>query len=83
MKPALSREEWERIEDGSNLVEYLESSHAIAAVHLHNQPFGFTREMVDKLRQAADDPEAHYYADLEINDIVADIIEALLPPEDV
>ena len=48
-------------------------AHEVAAMCLHGQPFGFTREDVRRLRTAL---YAEHYADL------ADRIEALLPPED-
>lgn len=62
--------------------------HALAALCLHDQPFGFTREDVELLRDTKcsdvlhlgyayeEEPEAH------LNDL-ADRIEALLPPGDV
>jgi len=47
--------------------------HATAAILLHDQPFGFTREDVEYLRAGC---MGHYNNDL------ANRIEALLPPED-
>lgn len=96
MKPALTREEWEAHENllGRRLpiewepgsVKYLEHEfrHAIAALCLYGQPFGFTREDVELLRELANDEESPLwpgrYGD-EFNNL-ADRIEALLPPED-
>ena len=61
---------------------------AVAALCLHGQPFGFTREDVELLHQAAGDAEseARPYPDgcAEARapfDNLADRIEALLPPE--
>ena len=47
--------------------------HALAALSLYKQPFGFTREDVEHLRGGF---HAHDFTSL------ADRIEALLPPED-
>jgi hypothetical protein len=49
-------------------------NHAMAALCLHDQPFGFTREDVWELRYL----QFHHK---ELQDL-ADRIEALLPPED-
>lgn len=48
--------------------------HALAALCLHGQPFGFTQEDVDAVLVAADE------ADMDELQSVADRIEALLPP---
>ncbi len=53
-----------------------EARHALAALSLYGQPFGFTREDVNLLRYAA----GVCIADRELNGL-ADRIEALLPPE--
>lgn len=62
-----------------------EARHALAALCLHGQPFGFTREDVVRLRSNATafagnghrglDQAARHFTNL------ADRIEALLPPE--
>ncbi|MGE0161357.1 MAG: hypothetical protein AB7T31_18325 [Gemmatimonadales bacterium] len=65
-----------------------EVTHALAALCLHGQPFGFTREDVRLLRQSARDERAGVTADNRPHpdvatayDSLADRIEALLPPE--
>jgi hypothetical protein len=64
---------------------YVRKPHAMAALALHGQPFGFTHEDVAQIREAAD-----YVRDREDNDrdpllgelyALADRIAALLPPE--
>jgi hypothetical protein len=58
--------------------------HALAALCLHGQPFGFTREDVRLLRNAADDyrdGENHLWPIGGGLLALADRIEALLPPE--
>ena len=93
MKPALTAEQWVGVippdKDGIWGSGYLvvEEKHHMAAVCLHEQSFGFTREDVELLRetlpadvlhlgyQYEEEPQA-YLLDL------ADRIEALLPPED-
>ena len=55
----------------------------IGIVKSHNDGTLFTREMVAKLRHVGDDPEAHYYADMEIVYEVADIIETLIESVEV
>ena len=65
MKPALTREEWERVKRGSvdewgvdrGWIEHVmytdkNGEHKAAAMLLHNQPFGFTREDVEWCRKA-------------------------------
>lgn len=104
VKPALTAEEWARgpgvfgWDDGSVFIAHrdeqpsVERPHAVAAVLLHGQPFGFTREDVRMLRECAKqqrdielDSEAIAYAgSLEYGaelDALADRIAALLPPE--
>lgn len=51
--------------------------HALAALCLDGQPFGFTREMLDRVREAAWDDESGVLHE------VADRIQALLPVYDV
>jgi hypothetical protein len=53
-----------------------EIAHAVAAVCLHGQPFGFTREDVRELRAMS----VNGFTYFGLNSI-ADRIEALLPPE--
>ena len=53
--------------------------HRLAAQCLHGQPFGFTQEMVDELRLAAGYCRTTSH-ELWCDDI-ADLIEALLPPD--
>jgi len=49
----------------------------MAALCLHGQPFGFTKEDVENLYATADEPGNHRLYDL------ATRIDALLPPRDV
>jgi hypothetical protein len=63
--------------------------HALAALCLHEQSFGFTREDVDHLRAMARSTVTHGHGDYGPPDqynpwitSLADRIEALLPPED-
>ena len=60
-----------------------EARHATAALCLYGQPFGFTREHAEKLRWAAYcmDEAGIVHADGDDLRVVADLIEALLPPE--
>lgn len=62
---------------------YQEQCHALAALCLHGQPFGFQRHMVRRLRQSADvmDTALRSAWANELREI-ADRIEALLPPEE-
>jgi len=59
--------------------------HRFAAACLHEQPFGFTREMVHAIRQTASQwagvshPGVQNF--IKLADQAADRIEALLPPE--
>lgn len=53
-------------------------AHALAALCLHGQPFGFTREHVAAVLLAAGREVGSLERDLED---VAELIEALLPPE--
>lgn len=54
--------------------------HVLAALCLHGQPFGFTREDVEMLRKEAN-RWSHGDAGAAV-ETLADRIEALLPPED-
>ena len=65
----------------SGMPEPINRLHAMAALCLHEQPFGFTREDVDGLRIMMDreGPRIHLYGSVAS---LADRIEALLPPED-
>jgi hypothetical protein len=70
-------EEWLHV--GNALIDPRLDRHALAALALHGQPFGFTHEDVDELREA-------YEADplLVGRDVldIADRIAALLPPRE-
>lgn len=58
--------------------------HALAALCLHNQPFGFTREDVEMLRKIAEWTPGYSWSDVDSKYSVqslANRIEALLPPE--
>ena len=95
VKPALTAEEWAEAEAGGFFFEP-STLHKVttagpstilnecqtAALCLHNQPFGFTREDVHVLRCLAANSDGMadwgYHAEE-----VADRIEALLPPEDL
>lgn len=55
-----------------------------AALALHNQPFGFTREDVNWLRTITEYTEYSTHMDeeqIKRTEFLADRIEALLPPE--
>ncbi len=94
MRPALTAEWWEDVHDEDMRpgllyeVCYLwgaERPHAVAAIALEGQPFGFTREDVKELRGVAEDYEHRGLTPCPfdtLNDL-ADRIEALLPPEGV
>ena len=60
--------------------------HALAALCLHDQPFGFRREDVSGLRFLSESREGSAAGDLIVFQLalarLADRIEALLPPED-
>lgn len=83
MKPALTAEEcaWVRQMDaeGSNAGIHL-PRHAQAAYNLFGQPFGFTREDVEMVRNEAGNNSTGS-ADGAAWNSLADRIEALLPPE--
>ena len=92
IEPALTAEEWARIHAGEWHEEVLadldrHSAHARAALALHGQPFGFTREDVELLRKIGPfvdrqiiDRDAGAYEWLGALMPLADRIEALLPP---
>lgn len=67
------------LEEGEDSVP---RNHAIAAIALHGQPFGFTREDVEMLRRSADAAAKDFYQTwgAEMYDL-ATRIAALLPPE--
>lgn len=100
IKAALTAEEWAVAHDywgvpsvilgqvGSTLANGAFVSegnrHALAALCLHEQPFGFWPQLPFSLRSAAEHlrvltKEPNGWTDL---DLAADIIQALLPPED-
>lgn len=91
VKPALTAEEWARLtptEDASpwdfweaiseDDITSGDPMHAMAALCLHGQDFGFTREDVALLRFWGRGPEG----DVRVRGLLnlADRIEALLPP---
>jgi hypothetical protein len=100
IEPALTAEEWRLAKDDRNIVgdpseEALDlgggrfkhlDGHALAAINLYGQPFGFTHEDVDAIRTAL--MEQHF--DLTDDQYTTDAtrqfhrvlakIEALLPP---
>lgn len=70
-------------DDSWGLTIPAENRHALAALCLYDQPFGFTQEEVQKMRDHADNAEATYpYAegDLDWLRSIATRIAALLPP---
>lgn len=90
MSAALTKEEWERhlgrVYDISGELDTQGRPHALAALCLHGQPFGFTREDVKVLREihryVRDGIEpCDQYDDSRIL-AIASRIEALLPPEE-
>jgi len=95
IKPALTREEWERAlrgmwfpdddilysdHDGQRIAL---DHHAEAALRLHGQEYGFTREDVELLRDIEGDLNHMHWGTREVKVMrLADRIEALLPPEE-
>lgn len=87
IEPALTAEEWEyrkawRDDMGPyQLAGTVEDDHAIAALLLHGQPFGFTWADVDLIRRRLE-----YLDDMDRPpgqwSNLADRIEALLPPRE-
>lgn len=55
--------------------------HELAALALHDQPFGFSWEDVDRLRGACLDERGTETTEAQLHDL-ADRIAALLPPRD-
>lgn len=92
IEPALTPEEWAEIAPGDGLWDRWEAvwqdefgahapEHAMAALCLHGQPFGFTHEDVRKLR---DMPDGTGYASIDDPEWFASLLDrvrALLPPE--
>lgn len=82
IEPAIHKQDWDRIHEtngyvGPGFVSSL-SSHGRAAYYLHNQPFGFTRDMlraIQRMQVRDGSPDAHLIA------AACARIEALLPPE--
>ena len=95
IKPALTAEEWASVggwrldPDSWVSVDYVgwcevENRHAMAAVCLHGQPFGFTREDVEVLKAAAQSVYSSMLSEDASEESakllsLADRIEALLP----
>ncbi len=103
IEPALTPEEWEPYTRhlpepavlDADLILYEDGPHALAALMLHGQPFGFTWEVVDQLRESAAYigrvefvAGAHYAEDVDGEDLVvsllahADRIASFLPPRE-
>jgi hypothetical protein len=87
IEPALTADEWAKKWDGHDddgtpmrytfgVSVYVDRPYASAALALHGQPFGFTWDDVDALR------EAEVHANDERVSAVADRIAALLPPRE-
>ena len=58
-----------------------ESCHAVAALCLHDQPFGPKRKYVRMLQESLDDPNARPYVNQDDTEELIDFLAALLPPE--
>lgn len=67
--------------DGGTCAVPIADPHATAALCLHNQEFGFTREMVEALGEALSSSECDVDVGCLANEAVVRIA-ALLPPED-
>lgn len=86
-RPALTRRQWEEItrlpfgEATWRASGTMYGRHGVAAVALHGQAFGFTREDVDILRASVEDPQAAYVNYHRLLDLAVRI-EALLPPRE-
>jgi hypothetical protein len=86
IQPALSPEEWAGELAGRGPIGYHELvlwdgyEHAIAAIALHGQPFGFTHADVEALLFAADHSSGAEDPDSALRDL-ARRIAALLPPQ--
>jgi hypothetical protein len=71
----------ETMDDAYHIFFSLSEDHyALAALCLHGQPFGFTREDVEMLRYSAENTRDNYAAQDYLS--LADRLEALLPPKD-
>jgi hypothetical protein len=70
---------WEYVSEGCDRSIPLEPAHAVAALSLFGQPFGFTREDVKALLYTLDD--AGKCGTDDILQSIAERIAALLPPE--
>lgn len=91
IEPALTAEEWAaspNFDNPEDFDRYGGTRHALAALALNGQPFGFTHEEVELLRAAAeseavgiDDPVERARAGADFNRL-ADKLEALLPPRE-
>ena len=107
IKPALTAEQWAkkdffleaRLMMGGQLLQVecddvVNGPHAVAAIALDGQPYGFTREMLAALQRTITDAHVMHddrvtdaderrecEAQLDLADAVADCVEALLPPE--
>lgn len=89
VKPAMTPEQWQHVAAvGMNASVTIDpqfhSVHTVAALALHGQPFGFTREDVEFLRGMVDSDTNPDTAPVEANaalDSLATRIEALLPPD--
>lgn len=86
VRPALSPEEWAGVVAGTVGIVGTPNpaaNHQVAAVALHGQPFGFTREDVNRLRQMGWALGEGDYQGIPIAWFgkLADRIAALLPPE--
>lgn len=92
IQPALTPENWETSPDDQKHLRYKTTYfgdlHAVAALALHGQPFGFHPNDVDELRRWADiardasDDSEQAGVDAVRLDSIADRIAALLPPRE-
>ena len=101
LKPALTVEEWKhalgvlRASASPTIAAAvciervgIDDAHSLAALCLHEQPFGFTREMAEAIRALVQrlgvaDPDLGHVFTVGKALEAADRIEALLPPRDV
>lgn len=95
IKPALTKEEWARITPDTGIIQRQingvtygyyagttpEGRHAMAALALYGQPFGFTRKDVQNLRAGGEWVRMDGLTADEFRKSLADRIEALLPLE--
>ena len=77
IEPALTPEEWAEFRAGKLLTT---RPHATAALCLHGKPFGFTREMLDALRDAVESSESPDDYPLAMK--AMELIASLLPPRE-